>query len=57
MYGDIVIVVYGFSPYSQEFCNLIKWILKVDPSERPSVIEIEQRLSTMLSTNDDEIEV
>ncbi|XP_003389271.2 PREDICTED: serine/threonine-protein kinase 16-like [Amphimedon queenslandica] len=35
--------------YSLEFCNLITWILKVNPEERPTVQEVEQLIGTILS--------
>jgi serine/threonine kinase 16 len=34
--------------YSQSFCNLITWMLKVDPVERPTIQEVEYRIGTIL---------
>ncbi len=34
--------------YSQEFCELVKWVLTVDVEERPGVAEVQQRIESML---------
>ena len=47
-----IIMSFSLSSYSQEFCNLIVWILKVDPLERPTVEEVEQRIGSILSSHD-----
>ena len=59
----IIIIIINPSPspsissYSQEFCNLIIWILRVDPAERPIVVEIEQRISSLLANRQDSEDV
>ena len=41
-----------YSSYSQEFCDLIGWILQVAPEARPSVGEIEERIAQLLEQVD-----
>lgn len=51
---DKILTYFFSSSYSQDFCNLITWILKVDPNERPTVQEVEHLIGTILSkTNPD----
>ena len=40
------------SCYSDEFCDLIRWVMQTDPSERPSAPEVEQRIVQLLGNEE-----
>ncbi|XP_064390546.1 probable serine/threonine-protein kinase DDB_G0291350 [Halichondria panicea] len=40
--------------YSEEFCELVVCVLSVDPDSRPSVTEVEDRLTTLLQQVEEE---
>ena len=46
------------SSYTRDYCELIEWILVVDPEARPSIEEVQVRIESMLraqqTTDDDE---
>ena len=45
------------SSYTRDYCELIEWILVVDPGARPSIEEVQVRIESMLraqQTTDDE---
>ena len=45
------------SSYTRDYCELIEWILVVDPETRPSIEEVQVRIESMLraqQTTDEE---
>jgi serine/threonine kinase 16 len=36
--------------YSEELCECVQWVLQVQPSDRPSVSQIQDKLCSLLPT-------
>lgn len=39
-----------YSAYTEELCECVRWVLQVEPSDRPSVIQVQDRLASLLPT-------
>ena len=43
-------IVHTCSSYTNDYCELMEWILVVDPEARPSIEEVQVRIESMLRT-------